>query len=301
MIIEWIKRLAGFGAAGPRSAPAQAAGASRAQPGKAVPAPVQKAEPSFSQTPDFPQSFGYKISWFALKASDPASVLDALEIGNATPSNWESGLAAVYSRDSDESDAWIFVSPPISGWVLAVSTSWAYPVAAEAESQSEYQHGIGNRFDVLFSRLMKKFEDVQFFGSHRVVDFVTWARALNGKPVRIFSHADGEVLANFGEQTPEEAKLGFLNLSGLSPPDARDKIFAVAEEQSAEEDALVASGLSGKEALAKLREKGRSAFPGEEDVTDLAELWSIDPSRFEEQSHPLSLGLVARLPKNLAQ
>jgi hypothetical protein len=295
MIIKWIARLAKLGAASESSAPVQA--------GEAARAPVREAPPSFNQTPDFPQSFGYKISWFALKASDPASVLDALEITDATPSNWESGLAAVYSRVSDESDPWIFVSPPVSGWVLAISTSWAYPVAADAESQSEYQHGIGMRFDVLLSRLMKKFDDVQFFGSHRVADFVTWARAVSGKPIRIFawSGSDGEVLANFGEQTPEEAKLGFLNLSGLSPPDARDKIFAVAEEQSAEEDALVASGLSRKEALEKRREKGRSASPDEEDVTDLAELWSIDPTEVWDQDDPLALGLAARLPKQLAQ
>lgn len=290
MIMKWIARLTASTAASESSAPAQTA--------EAAPAPVQEAPPSFNQAPDHPQSFGYKVSWFALKAYDPASVLDALEISDATPSNWESGLAAVYSRDSEP---WIFVSPPIGGWVLAVSASWAYPVANEAESQSEYQHGIGSRFDVLFSRLMKKFDDVQFFGSHRVVDFVVWARALNGKPVRIFSHADGEVLANFGEQTPEEAKLGFLNLSGLSPPDARDKILAIAEEQSAEADALVASGLSRKEALARVREKGRSAFPDEQDVTDLAELWSIDPTEVWDQDDPLALGLAARIPKDLAQ
>ena len=40
-------------------------------------------------------------------------------------------------------------------------------------------------FDVLFSRLMQRFDDVQFFGSHRVADFVSWARALNGKSVRV--------------------------------------------------------------------------------------------------------------------
>lgn len=299
MIIKWFARLMGLS----DSPPARVTETAPAQAGRQARAPVRKAPPSFNQTPDFPQSFGYKVSWFAVKAADPAAVLDALEIRDATPSNWESGLAAVYSRDSDESDAWIFISPPISGWVLAISTWWAYPVAADAESQSEYQHGIGRRFDALFSRLMKRFDDVQFFGSHRVVDFVAWARGVKGKPIRIFawSGSDGEVLANFGEQTPEEVKLGFLNLSGLSPPDARDKISAVAEEQSAEEDALVASGLSLKEALAKRREKGRSAFPGEEDVTDLAELWSIDPSRFERQSHSTSLGLAARLPKNLAQ
>jgi hypothetical protein len=295
MIMKWFTRLTRSSAAGESAAPGPAR--------EAAPARAEEAPPSFDRTPDFPQSFGYKVSWFALKAPDPAAVLDALEITDATPSNWESGLAAVYSRDSDENDAWIFVSPPISGWVLAVSTSWAYPVAIEAESQSEYQHDIGRRFDVLFSRLVKKFDDVQFFGSHRIADFVTWARAVNGKPIRSFGWcgSDGEVLTNFGEQTLEEAKLGFLNLSGLAPPDARDKIFAVVEEQSAEEDALVAGGLSRKEALAKVREKGRSAFPDEKDVTDLAALWSIDPTVVRDQDDPLALGLAARLPKDLSQ
>ena len=134
-----------------------------------------------------------------------------------------------------------------------------------------------------------------------MVDFVVWARALKGKPIRIFAHADGEVLANVGQQTPEEAKLGFLNLSNLSPTKAKEKIFKVAEEQGAEADALVASGLTRKEALTKLEEKGRSAFPDEQDVTDLAALWSIDPTEVWDQDDPLALELATRLPKNLAQ
>jgi hypothetical protein len=34
--------------------------------------------PSFDQTPSRPEPFAYKVNWFAVKASDPASVLDAL-------------------------------------------------------------------------------------------------------------------------------------------------------------------------------------------------------------------------------
>ena len=41
------------------------------------------------------------------------------------------------------------------------------------------------------------------------------------------SFAD-EAMANFGEQTPEEAKLEFVNLSGLSTSDALDEIFRIA-------------------------------------------------------------------------
>jgi hypothetical protein len=182
---------------------------------------------------------------------------------------------------------------PVSGWILVVGLSLPYPT-------NESHDDSGKRFDVLFSRLMQRFDDVQFFGSHRVSDFVTWARAVNGKPMRIFacSGSSGEVLANFGEQTPEEAKLGFINLTGLSPSDAVDRIFKIVSEQQDEADALVASGLSRREALARIRQNGRGD-PSETDVVDLAALWSLDPSRLEEQDHPVGLGLAARLPKDL--
>lgn len=48
---------------------------------------VEEAMPSFDQTPDEPEPFGFKVSWFAVKASDPASVLDAFELREATPAN----------------------------------------------------------------------------------------------------------------------------------------------------------------------------------------------------------------------
>ena len=255
------------------------------------------ALPSFDQTPDKPQSFGYKVSWFAVKTSDPTSVLGALEFEEATPANWASGLAAAAAiGPSQRSAPWVFVSPPVSGWVFVVGFWLPYPVAPTGR-----HHEIGKKFDVLFSRLMKRFDDVQFFGSYRVVDFTAWARALRGKPVRIFAYADGEVLANAGEQTPEEAKLRFANLTGLSPADAGDKISKIGEEQEAEEDALVAKGLSRQEALAKVRENGRDPIPDEDDVVELAALWSIDPRQLSNQEHLRGVGWAARLPKNVMQ
>jgi hypothetical protein len=266
--------------------------APRARP---VLAAVEEKMPPFDQTLDKPQSFGFKTLWFAVGTTDPASVLDALEFGPATPSNWASGVEAAYLASvSRVADPWMFVSPPIDGWVLAMSASFPYPVDIEAYRE------IGRKFDVLFSRLTKRFGDVQFFGSHRVVGFVTWARALGGKPRRIFGLADGDVLVNVGEQTAEEARLGFPDLSGLSPLDACERIFALAEEQGADEDRLVASGLSHREARERVRENGRDALPDESDVADLAALWSIDPTRLSDQDHPAGIGLVARLPIDLA-
>ena len=63
--------------------------------------------PSFDQTPDAPEPFGFKISWFAVKAAGPAAVLDALAFGEAVPANWSSGLAAAHG-DGESNDAWGF-------------------------------------------------------------------------------------------------------------------------------------------------------------------------------------------------
>ena len=169
------------------------------------------------------------------------------------------------------SDPWVFVSPPISGWVLAVSVSLPYPTA-------ETHHNIGEKFDALFSRLTTRFDDVQFYGSHRVVDFVAWARAVNGKPLRMFAYAGGGdgVLANVGEQTPEEAKLRFADLTGLSLTDALDEMSRIADEQHAAQDALVASG----EAIARVRQDGPSHTPMKPTCSNLpgcgvSTLWSF--------------------------
>jgi hypothetical protein len=246
----------------------------------------------FDQTPDRPQGIGFKTSWFAVKASDPASVLDALEFEKATPANWKSGVTATYS--SERSEAWVFTSPPVDGWVLVVGSWLPYPVTIEAN------HDIGQRFDILFSRLMKRFDDVQFFGTHRGVGFVTWARALHGKPIRIFGFADADILANFGEQTAEEAKLKFANLTGLSPSNAADELFRIQGQLNDDEEVLITSGLSRREARARVRQKGR-ALLDETDVPKLAALWSIDPIALEDHDHPPGLGLAVRLPEDLTQ
>jgi len=132
---------------------------------------------------------------------------------------------------------------------------------------------------------MKRFDDVQFFGSRRVSDFMAWARAQNGTLTRSFAWAgnDGAVFMNFGDQTPEESKLGLLNLAGLSPDEATEAIFRAAEEQDEDE------------------ESGNKSFPEEDDEVGLAALWSIDTFQLPEQGHPPSLGLAARLSNELKQ
>src|SRR5262249_1793747 len=103
------------------------------------------AMPSFDQTPDTPQSFGYKVSWFAVKAADSPSVLGALRCTEGTPANWASGLKAAGALDRAGPDAWVFASPSIDGRVLLVGYWLPHPEPGD----------IGRKFDVLFSRLME--------------------------------------------------------------------------------------------------------------------------------------------------
>lgn len=249
--------------------------------------------PAFVQTPDTPEAFGFKILWFAIATADPAAVVEALDFGPATPANWASGLAAAYGRDRLQTpERWVFVSPPVDGWVLVAGTCLPHPVAIDEH------RAIGRKFDILFARLMARFDDVQFFGSHRVADLVTWARARGRRPERIFCYGGSGVLANFGEQTAEEAQLGFIDFSGLSPEEADDRIFAIADERNLEEERLIASGVSPRDALARVQESSRSPFPGETDAVDLAALWSLDPTELSA-GHPDGVGFAVRVPPDL--
>ena len=223
--------------------------------------------PNFDLTPDRPKSFGYKVNWLAVKTSNPASVAKTLGIESTVPANWTSGITAAYGRtDTSAKRSWVFLSPPVQGWVFVVSSGLPYPVM----HTSDRHGGIGQKFDVMFSRLANDFSEVQFFGNHRVVDFVAWARASDGKTIRIFSYGDGDVYANIGAQTPEERSLRFLNVSGLTLHQATDRLFNV-----------------------------KGALLNEEDVTNLSALWSLDPSKLSELDLPMSLGSVGKLPKQI--
>ncbi len=249
----------------------------------------------FDETPDKPQAFGYKINWFAVRTPDPQSVVDALKLEQATPANWASGLAAVYESRGD-TPQWVFVSPPIGDWILAVAPLIDLPSQIDESADDPIVAGLGREFRRHFSGLTTRFSEVQFFCSYRVVGYVAWARARQGEPPRAFAFMD-DVLVNTGDQSPEEARLGFPNLSGLSPADASDRIFELAQARDDEEDRLVAAGLSRNDASARVRQSGRHPLPVEEDVVELAALWSIDPTRLEKEEHRPGVGIAGLLPK----
>jgi hypothetical protein len=70
--------------------------------------------------PEQPVAFGPGRTWLAVATDEPARVLEALAIDEPVASGWSEGLAAAATGGAD---APVFVTPPVSGWVLIVSRS----------------------------------------------------------------------------------------------------------------------------------------------------------------------------------
>ena len=64
---------------------------------------------------DTPIPFGVKISWLAIKADDPESVMDRLGCTDRKVCNWESAFAMMYKSGQ------VFVTPCFDGYVLVLN------------------------------------------------------------------------------------------------------------------------------------------------------------------------------------
>ena len=71
---------------------------------------------NISREADTPIPFGYKISWLAIKADTPESVMDKLGCTDRKVSNWKSAFEVMYN-----SGQW-FVSPCLDGYVVFLTS-----------------------------------------------------------------------------------------------------------------------------------------------------------------------------------
>jgi hypothetical protein len=202
--------------------------------------------------PDGPQPFGYKTSWWAVRAASCEAVATALGLKPRRSANWASGVAASYR-------GWVFVTPPIGGWVLV--TSRDLPDLIEHDPAS-----LGEGSPV--SNLAARFEEVQCFVTHRVVEYHAWLRFQGGVCVRAYAYLGerGETLINFGEDTPEEEEL--------------DYNFDDDDSQLAEGDLGIIP----------------PQVPGEDEVMALAALWSVSPVDLDPGTGGRGVGIVGLLP-----
>lgn len=145
--------------------------------------------------PDDPIPFGYKCSWLAIKSVKSDEIVSALGLVDTRQCNWKQGVGAAYKGD-------VFVSPPIRGWTLVVSFS--LPDLEDMKRE--------DRLIRLVKALSSRFDEVQYFGTHRVVEYHGWIRAKRGEIVRCYAYLGerGETLRDIGKRTKEENDLGLI-------------------------------------------------------------------------------------------
>ncbi|MEM9729522.1 MAG: hypothetical protein AAF997_13115 [Myxococcota bacterium] len=188
--------------------------------------------------PEQAVSFGYKSQWLAVKTNDPTAALKALGASVPRETSWSYGVAAPEGE--------LFVTPPLDGWVLVVG---------------HFPEIVGKRDEktlALVSKLSAELgTEVQYFGTHRVVDYHAWIRATKGQVSRAYAYLGerGETILEMGEQTEEEKALG-LNFFDDGSSEAKNDEYW---------------------------ERDDVTYPDEEDVMKVAGRWSINPTELEER------------------
>ena len=195
--------------------------------------------------PTPPEPFGYKTAWFAVRSEDLNAVAIAIELQKPEQVNWQYGVLHAHEYN----DYQIFVPPPVRGWVLAVGM----PIVWEADDHAN-ERMVG---------LSKQFREAQLFASVRTSDAYLWARAVDGKVVRLFYEADGQRRV-IGEQTDVEKALGFSFFDSSSSESSQPGYW----------------------------QRKDLTYPNEECVVKIAGKWSIDPSKVDQMGLPPSLGLL---------
>lgn len=205
---------------------------------------------------DAPRAFGYKMCWLAIKTENTDAVVNAIELTEPQASNWESGLKVAYQGFT----SYAFVTPPVDGWTFVVSA--ALP---EVNKTGEKKAA----FESFVQRLGSQFDEVCYFGTHRVVEYHAWAKVQKGKIVRGYGYVgeSGETLYDVGDKTKEEQALGF-NFFDERSVEAKDEKYFEREDLT---------------------------FPDESDVMKIAGNWSIDPTSLDSYSTQKGVGRIGRI------
>ncbi len=115
------------------------------------------------------------------------AVQSALALHNSKPCSWAEGLLG----DSDQK---LFVSPPVSGWILVIGSALPDP-----------NDDVDTCFRFLLD-LSRKLGHVQYFSTNGVLNHHAWVQAESGHVVRAYAWA-GKTLWTQGKTTPAETEL----------------------------------------------------------------------------------------------
>jgi hypothetical protein len=135
-----------------------------------------------------PMSFRRPDCWLAIQSRDVLAVQAALALHDVKPCSWADGMA-----DGDEQK--LFVSPPVSGWILVMGSALPNPCDDEDASFRFLQ------------QLSGKLGRVQLFSTGEVFQEHAWVWMETGSVVRAYAWS-GRTLWNQGEKTRAEKELG---------------------------------------------------------------------------------------------
>jgi hypothetical protein len=198
---------------------------------------------------DGPVSFGSDLAWVALESTDPLAVATALGLQRRHPVTWKEGAAAACKSG-------VFVTPPVGDWTLAVGRCLFPPEQVGAFAKP------------LLEELSRRFQDAQYFCTHRESELHVWARARKGLFLRGYGWLGqrSSVIWNEGPQTKQEFDLGFRFTDGPTTPAVVNRAD---DPTTADENC----------------------------VLQLAALWSVDPSSLDDYSSESDGGIVGEIPQ----
>ncbi|MEU4680408.1 hypothetical protein [Micromonospora sp. NPDC023737] len=220
--------------------------------------------------PDPALGFGYKLQWLAVRDRAADAVAAALNLSRPTPTTWRDAVAAAYAGHAQ----WL-LTPPLDGWTLAASRDVPAPE--------------DDRFAAWLAAISHLLGEVQYFGTHRVIEYHGWGRARGGVVERAFAYLGerGEVLFNVGEPTVEEQELGVGTTYDVDEPSEEDDETSPCpgEETVYLGDRGLALLDVGEATYAEDEpwddDDETSPWPDEETVLTLAGRWSIDPRKLD--------------------
>ena len=146
------------------------------------------ANPGRAITPGEFASLGSR-SWLAIRGQNPHAVQQALALHNPQPWSWADGVQGGHGGRRK-----LFISPPISGWILVMGDALPQP----ADDVDICYH--------FLTDLSRKLGHVQFFSSCNLLLHHAWVRIEGGQVVRAYAWA-GSTLWNQGERTRDEQAL----------------------------------------------------------------------------------------------
>ena len=142
------------------------------------------------------ECFGYKSIWFAIKDVEVDRLLSCCPyLKYVHETTWSDGLREAGEKWQSKA----MLSGPYDGWTFLVG-NWLWDVSEV------------DQIVTVMSHMGECAGEVCFFASHRVSDAYAFAKLEQGKMIRLYSYADGQMFGCIGKKSDVEETL-HLNLA----------------------------------------------------------------------------------------